>query len=413
MRILPAIVLLSACGPSFYTDGGQVGVALANVIEGGADGAPSPFLAGTRVVPALTCAADCPEGLGDVTACFSLAVEGPAALDGDAVVLEGAGDVVWRFTPVACDANDLGWAPAEDAVTVPVLAADDVAGTLSPVYEEMAADLVADGALRLLAPEGWVPAAGEPVLVAADRHVSVFPRLRTIAGEPVAWSTDGASLAAADVRGDAPEFAGVESVRLGPGDAATLTLSTAGATFEVGEVEGVDAGDVASLELALAYSLAEDGADTPVAARVVARDEAGSPVFGMPVVWETDREMALAFFGEPAPDYAWVTDGCVPPSEAFGPQTATLTARLGELSASATLAWTPRTEPGDDAEWVKDPSCATRLELPEDAPATVEEGSRSCGCGTGAAPGLAVLAIAAALNSRRSAPGSPRRAAPR
>lgn len=407
MRLLP-LFLLVACGPALHTDAGQIGIALPNMIDPATDGVPNAFLVGTTADYVLTCAGDCPEGTPEVAPCFTQTVEGAATLGASTLSFDAAGEVVWRFTAMPCPANDLGWVPTDDAITLTAVDPAGVTGHFAHVYEEWAGSYIAAGLLRLEAPEGWLPAAGAPAYVFADRDVGVFPRLWTSAGDAVAFPHDDAVLSSTP---PAVTFE-VDSatVRIGAGDSSAVSLTVAGTTLSMGEVIGVDPGEAVAMDLAVAYSVGEGGTDTPSAARAVVWDGEGNPVFGAPVTWTFDRDMDLSIFGDAFADYAMLGDACVPPSADYGPQTAMLTARYGELSASIPLAWTPRFEPGDDAEWETSPTCGTTFggEDEEDTGTPAQEKGR-CGCGTGAAPGLlpAVLAMAAARRRRITPPRSP------
>lgn len=395
MRLVPPSLLLAACGtPHFTSEGGQLSIEAPGLLDLETGGADNPVLAGTTFVPKIGLPGGAPEG-ADIGACFTDSFEGPIAGDRSGLAFLEAGTAVWTFTAVPCAAEDLGFAPVDDRLVVEVVGADDVEGALVATLEEAAEDFVADGTGHGTFPEGWVPAPGEPWRLVAGGTVAVYPRLATVdGGLPVAWQGQGAVVAPEVLEGpvDVVRFEnGTAYVQAAAGAEAGLVLAVGGTEVDAGTVVGVDVSEAASMEVAVLYAVGEEG-DAPFAARAVVRDAEGNPLFGAPVAWSVDGALAVAPGGEGLPDYVSFSDACLPPSENYGPRTATLRATLGDLAAELDLAWTPRTEPGDDAGWELDPACVVAQvdPLPEDD-------ATACACGTATLPGATLPGLLAAL----------------
>jgi hypothetical protein len=162
-------------------------------------------------------------------------------------------------------------------------------------------------------------------------------------------------------------------------------------TWVAGQFEGV-AAQIASIEVVQAYA-ANDGERIPFAARAVARDADGGLVYGLPVAWKvTEGALAIEPGADPLPglDYALLRDACDPPPEDGAEnRTATIEARYGSVSGSASLRWEVRVPAEPPDPFQPDAFCQRASPL-------------GCGCGaSGPVPAAwLVIAVLAAIRSR-------------
>jgi MYXO-CTERM domain-containing protein len=354
------------CEPVLRTEAGQLEIAAPDVIVGACDSIRDvgPVLVGTRICPHLQCGEDVEGCVVEddvrieselVTACFVPAVEGPATLDGDCVVIEDVGNVTWRFDAQPCAANDRGYAPASDRVSVPAVAIEGVNARLeSPgdAFARRALDPGPEGAF----PEDAAIVPGATVQVLADNDVPLAVVLdhpdhdESVAWNPSAWSAelvtpDGASI------GARWSGAGLLVVNIPAGVEADVAIVLDDVRLPLGRVRGVPEADLASLEVAAGY--APGGGDDrehgpPIGARAIWRTADRAPVYGVPVEWEITEGAFPVWRGEEeawGPDYIALMDeeaqACHdPPEKKARTFHGTLVATRGDFEAEVELVWT-------------------------------------------------------------------------
>jgi len=305
--------------------------------------APYLVLAGTRLCPELLC-----DACADPDACDDAAVHasGPIGVDGGCFVTEGPGEVVWTVDPPCGPADQ-----EPDRVRMRVLAADEVEARVyhwidAKVAHHAAGDhpivTTLGAAWPELLPRDLKIVAGEQVQL----EVGLFERAtgHNVAhqAEPAAevtWiSTSGRpAIAYPSERVDLLTFAGSRS---------TGSFRFADHTWPLGQVTGVAAESVTSLELAGALFHPEDPnapllgrTAWPLGARAVARDDAGDLVVGLPVAWTVEAGDIAYWANESSHEWLVLADDCVAPEERAGPRELVLRGHGGGLSASLRFAW--------------------------------------------------------------------------
>ena len=350
------------------TEGGQLEIRATEVIVGACDTirSPGPVLAGTRLCPqVLDCGRDVPGCAVDddnripsslVRECFVPSVEGAGVLDGECGVTQDAGEVAWVFTAQACEANDLGYAPADDLLRLPVVGVDAVAARLESPGDAFARRALVPGEAGSFPEDAGLDGASV-VQVFADHAVPLAVVLDhpehdgPVGWNPIAWTAevvaDDGQVLPADWT-----LAGLLVVGVPAGvDASVQLTGPAGETVTAGRVRGIAEAELATLEVVAGYAPAEeeDGPHgPPIGARAVFRTADGVPVFGVPVEWGVTAGAFPVWRGEEqawGPDYVALMDedgrGCHPPPEdevtAFR---GVLTATRADLSAEVELRWT-------------------------------------------------------------------------
>jgi hypothetical protein len=435
-RIAAALALLAAacddhigCVPVLRTEAGELELHETGAVAGACRRLrePGPLLVGTRLCPRLECGEDvagCADADGEkidsarVAACFSGAVSGPAALDGDCLVADGPGEITWTFTAQPCAARLDGYAPADDRLVLPAVDLVGVTAHLESPGDAFAVrSLVAadDGPL----PEEPRLLPGEVAHVVADTEVPLAVVLRhPDHGQPVAWNPDAYTLevetiagADASVRFDA---LGVATIALPSASTARLALRRGDAVVPVGDVTGVAASDLVSLEIVAGFLPPREegeGHGPPAGARAVLRTAEGTPVYGAEVEWAVE-DGALPLWrdadrGWPA-DYVALADEegrtCADPPKRTGTRRATVSAAFGDLSADVELSWS---EPGEENPVLSQIAEFFGRDGDERSPHCEGPGFGSgCGCRTDDArgPGLSItlLLLAWAGFSRRT-----------
>lgn len=413
MRTTALLALLAGCTPTLNTEHAQVDVEVPGIVQLHSSNVANVWLEGTWALSTLVCATEtCPEGDWRPEDCFLQEVTGPGTLATDGTfTVDGPGEVRWTLTARACPANDLGWAPTDDALSVTGVAATDVTRAyLTGPLEEALDELVAGGMASAEVPAGWLPEEGEPWRILEGATVTAAARLGTAEGG-VAWQGSDARLSIGSAAPAEGLVTGDGSVVLAAPDApADVVLELAGGTFPLGGIERASAEDAVALEVVPVYLLGDAGSSLPYGARAVVWDAAGAPLFGAPVTWTVDGDLATGGTGfTTGTEYVAIAD-CLAPSDGVGPRTATLTATWNGLSASAPLSWTQRDAPEEDGDWTIPSAC-----VPEEAAPVVTEGEEKTGCGCATGGGLGgLLPIAlATLAARRRARESRSRAAAR
>jgi uncharacterized protein (TIGR03382 family) len=389
-----SIALLGACTTTLVADGGHVAVQAPELAP--PDGpAPYEVLVGSRTCPTLACAGGgCPDpspSADAMAACYDASID-HGAWDGACMTFDTVGTASWSFAPgIGCD-----WA-APDVLSLDVVGPDSVTGGFESVLEAAVEDAIAGGTVACEHPADWKLSGTEPFRFVAGGGGVAYPVLRGADGRRVAWSPSTLPyVAIGGSEAVLPDTAASIALPL-PVDEADVVVRAADGDIAVGHVQTVPGTAAASLEIVVAYGLADDGTSTPAAARAIVRDADGSLLFGAPVSWASDD---LAWSGDVF-DYVGFDGTCTPPSAEVGEQHATLTATFGDLTDTIDVVWTPRTTPGDDSAWTPPPACS-------DGPDTDEELPSPGGCGgctSAGGPGSALLiglALAALAARRRT-----------
>lgn len=321
--------------------------------------------------------------------CFEIEIDGPVqeeeAGDDDGewgddegegqapgcVYLLGSGEVRYEFEPRPCDwSGDEDFAPVEDEAGIEVAAAGSVTARLEPIAEEMAEAWYSPGEGHSW-PEDDRPGAGGRIGVVAGERVAFPVVLEDPDGRRVALPWGGLVegdgpvpdlwqgwLRIEATLGEAPQIAMDEPGRFGlvpaPDSEVALTLSAGDAEWTVAIMQTVAAAQAASMHLVVAWS------GTPAAARAVVRTADGMLVFGVPIEWEAAGPLLLSDATEawgdayfPGGDYTLLEVDEQQLAQSDQPQEveATVTARWGDLEASADLRWTQQpTAPRTDAD---------------------------------------------------------------
>jgi MYXO-CTERM domain-containing protein len=374
-----------------------------------------PVLVDTRICPQLQCGSDVPgcenedeERLDPalVADCWVAGVEGPAILDGDCLVVEGAGEVVWRWNVQECAANDLGYAPESDLLTLPAVAVDGVTARLESPGDAFALRALEPGPEPAFPDDARVVPGGT-VQVLADHEVPFAIVLdhpdhdKPVAWNPGAWTaevvTDAGDPIAA--RFDAT---GVLVVSVPAGVEADVAIVLEQARLPAGRVRGVAEAELASLEVVAGYAPGGDEENDhgpPIGARAIFRAADGTPVFGVPVQWEVQDGAFPVWRGTErawGPDYVALMDeegrACHrPPEREARTFRGLLVASRGDFEAEVELRWTEDPEHSNLLGEIGDALTQSGHRDSElcQGPGFPPEG---CGCRTTTSPGWAMLA---------------------
>lgn len=404
------------CEPVLRTTGAQLELLAPDTIVGACDSIRDvgPVLVGTRVCPTLRCSTDVPGcDLGDderldsalVTECFVPAVQGPATLDADCLVVEDAGDIVWTFEAQACAANDQGYAPTSDGLTLPGVTVDRVTARLESPGDAFALRALDPGPVASF-PEDARIVPGGVVQVLADTEVPLAIVLdHPDHDKPVAWNPSAWTVELLTDAGDPIDarlsFAGLLVVNIPDDVEAEVTVVQGDVRLPAGRVRGVADDELASLEVAAGYAPGDDDGrhGPPIGARAIFRTDDRAPVFGVPVAWEVTEGAFPAWRGEEedwGPDYVALMDedglGCHKPPKR-DPRTfhGTVVATHGDLEAEVEFEWTETPEDASLGEKLGNLVLGDKHENSElcEGPGFPAEG---CGCATTTAPGWAVAA---------------------
>jgi hypothetical protein len=292
--------------------------------------------------------------------CFTPAVSGPGTFGPDGCIsFDDVGEVRWDVSPVECTTAGSTTFFA-DSVRFAVVE-DDLEARFDPYIERFAAAGLHPG------PAGSFPADFTSYLRSPLRAIEGGTLALTVIlvqGDAiVAWS-DG-DVQTETIAGT-PQVISTEELdrtvlRLGAGDQVDVALDVPGGAYVVGSVVGVDGDVVDALEIVVGYWPTDDEAGPPMFARVVARDEQGAVLHGVPVQWSVtagklslyDRDSI-----ELGSDYVSFGEACLPPPRTRAEtRTATLEARFDDLTATVDLVW--RVPPIEDDEFSPepDPNC--------------------------------------------------------
>ncbi len=355
-------------------------------------------VAGSRFCPQITRMLSVDVEQSDFDDCFALSAEGPALIDADDCIQfeDASGLAVLRMSSQTCPFG-LAVEPLADdslrfAVTEPASAQLDYF-RLDRAF--------ADGAPVQVDAELPPPSAGPFRLVGASAMALEFS---DAAGAGLYWTDDAVEL---ERDGQPLELQG-DNVQLDPPAADPFSITArVGASqggFTLGPFEAATASEAATLEL---FPIITQSGDSlvPEAVRAVVRDAEGRVLYGAPVEWELTRgELALTPdpLSDPPPppsapligDLIAAADACEPPPTGRARErSATISAAIGQASASIELVWERAPVEADDEE-------------PFVPSAYCREPTRSCACSsrTGRAPpawGLAALSLLAWTRRRR------------
>ncbi len=318
---------------------------------------PAALLVDTPWCPVLDWSSDRADDPLQVAACFDQEITGATAQDGCVVPTE-AGELVWTFSPVDCQAiPEHGQWGNDDAIRLPVVAVDEVFGYLTSPGDAFALRTMTAARGEPFA-EAFQTESGEPLHVLAGEPVPLaavvaHPAWGDVAWKPEQWTLRG-TIDDRDVAVEFDELA-VAWVTVGAAETLHLWLERGPDTLPLGEVHGVAPSELTSLEVVAGF--VGDGNLLPVGARAVA--QAGDRlVYGVPVDWTIlDGELPLWRDAERAwgADYIALLDEegrrCHrPPDKRSREFRVRLRAGYGELQAIAEMRWTedPPDEPSDD-----------------------------------------------------------------
>lgn len=435
---LAAVVALGGC-TSVTSSQRQIRATSVDVTALGFDVVTAPMLVGSVTCPSLACVGlACPPSPGpSFLDCFARDAVGAATYDGSGCyTFDTVGVGAWRFFPRNCAANELGYAPVEDRLDFAVIDPAVAVPRLVSV-EQLTDPLLLPGEGKAF-PSDWAQPEGLPWRLAGPFGMTPALYDHSVYGIEVQVGYR------IDLSGLAVEGGGVTAVRhadqrwitvtAAQGQAAELRLEVDGYRWPepVASVVGVSSAEAASLEVVVGYYEPWLGArPVPVGARAVVRDAQRRLLWGAPVQWSLDEGLlAVGRFEEaalPSPDYLLLSDVCVPPEENVGDHRAVVRATLGDLSATAEVAWTVAELPpwhGDepfapselcvegeappapvDSGSAPTPDTAGTAPPIGDPPAAGPDPTRlaagRCGCGGGARGGLLVVGIAAIAARRR------------
>lgn len=322
-RALALIVLAGGCvessrgcDPGWRSEEDQLLFNDATIISG-AEGYfqnTGPLLVGTVICPRIDCVRPeiedednppldlCPANADEtksnpaLLACFDQEVFGANQVGG-CLVFDTPGTAVWSFTPRSCEAMAGGFSPFPDEVTFDVVPAESVKAWFRPDADLWALDNLVAGPGESF-PTDAVREPGDAVKLLGGQTVRLPVVLESPYGD-VGWQTrhpeafGNATVASIDVEavtGDAPEVLltsdGALEIVIEPGARANLTLSTEAADFALGQIIGVSADDIESLQLVVGYAEGDDAPPSPAGARAILRDDDGDPVYGARIEWE-------------------------------------------------------------------------------------------------------------------------------
>jgi hypothetical protein len=191
-------------------------------------------------------------------------------------------------------------------------------------------------------PDDWVDPVTAPIHVVAGSQFGLDAQLRDASDEPVAWSIDAGAYAITPTAG-APTVAmspsGKAVIVVDESTVAAVSLAVDDASWHVADVIGVPTDAPASLEIVVAGVFdANDGTGSPLGARAVVRDAAGTLLYATPVTWEVGGPFTAAGGVEndlPGPDYVTFDE----PETQGGEQHATIRATYGDLTDAVEIRW--------------------------------------------------------------------------
>ncbi len=338
------------------------------------------LLAGTLLCPVPSWELDWPSGADDDLAildeCFEQSLEGGASFDqiGElgCLSLDEAGEAIWSFEPVDCDASFVD-EPVADRVVLQVVDPSSVSAGLQHWPEQYALESM-EAADPAGFPDDLLQDESEPWLVVEDREVLLFARLwDDDLQQPVAWRADHGELSVEILAGDLTVSDDSEldpgwiGLTLSQGAEAEVHLEIGGQDWRVGSVQAVSGQQAVSMEL-VAASLVFEGEPErldPYGARAILRDSEGDPIYGAPVDWKVSVGRIALSPGPRQPSslpgggYAWLSDSCVAPSKRVGERSVVVEASYLELQDVVQLDWTvPDDEDSSDEDWDRHEDCA-------------------------------------------------------
>ncbi len=389
-----------------------------------------PVLAGTTVPMRLQPASGSGLTGNEWPGCYTVTWTGPVTVDGDLHTFdEGVSSVA--IEPIEskdCLPADESIEMLPDAASVTAVTPADLTLEILRVAELGASRAAAPGA-EVPWPEDWPAPFEAPLRVVAGEPVLLYAALlHPDSPTAVTFNSDDAGFALEAVDGAPPEEVGYtdpdvpdpENRPFSPharfvleeGASARLSLTIGDDTWTTGEIVGVPASDIVSLQVIPAYSPpaeVEEGGEeaedtlglpgTPLGARALALDADGNEILGAAVDWSVGgttiqlvpgtQPGPVSYFPMSGEDYVWLYDGCLPPHQGSGERRSTLKASLGDLSDKATLHWwRPQGQP--DANYERPEHCT---------------GGCACdsagGDGSAGLLGAAFFVLAGALRRRR------------
>ena len=443
--LVALLALIPACPSSdVASEGGQVTLdhgLWVGMARGLASG--GPVLAGSRVCLDHVTGVSGPKLDGDVldidgwwAECVEMAVSGPASGEGRCLTFDqGAGEVVVDMTEKTCSVPFTAGSFAADKVRFRVAEAAALEGALEVDWIERYAELGSPGPAGSW-PAGWTPDPAAPLRVVAgslvDLPVTLWEGGR-LTGEAVAWPAEGASLSATVVEGTgsgeahpitAEAGATTLMTTLAAGQRVAVELRRGADAWALGEIEGVEVGTIASVELVAGYDvidperLAEVGAvpvawGDPEGVRAIDRDQDGVIVRAVQLEWRLvagalalgDLDARIEGVAEEEwaawekdhsahsipGEYLSLADECLAPPAEPTLREATIEARVGDQVATIDLRWTALPS-GAEGEFKANPGC----------PPAEDEGGCGCRGGEGGAPGPAALVLLVLARRRRS-----------
>lgn len=399
---VPCALVFTACDPpQMISERGEFRLSVDGLSKSGSavDGTwwapPYLVLADTRLCPELLCdACEAADGCEDA----ALQASGPVSVDDDGCfVTEAPGEVVWT---VASGCGAPGQPP--DQIRMRVLAADEVEARAYPWLDGTVAQEAPreqPGILTIGAPwPGLMPR--EFKVVAGEQVELIVELFEPGSGHPVARQAEPAAVTWTTTRGRPAVTYPAESLRLVSfaGTESAAAFEFAGHTWPIGQLTGVPAESVVSLELAGALIVSGDPdapllgrTSTPLGARAIARDAAGDLVIGLPMAWSADVGNVAHVPELTRHEHLVVADDCVAPEQREGPRALVLRGSSQGLSATLRFDWTGTREatvftPEPGADWAPSPNCL--------------EPTGGCGCRS-ADPGGASLLLLGLLGLRR------------
>lgn len=436
------------CDPGFPSQAEQLAFYEPTLIVG-AEGYfenDTPVLVGTTICPRIDCLRPeaeegddpppdpCPQNPDESTsnaallACFSTAVEGAQVPASRCVTFSAPGTATWSFSPIPCDAQGDGFAPVPDEVEFSVRDGADLVAWFRPAPDLWALAEARAGPGEEF-PTDAVRERGDPVRLLAPGPVRLPITLEDPDGTPVAWQVrepdrvGGEFVAEIQVEAEKGAPAVVELLDVGtalvsiePGARSRLRLTGLDHEYDLGEVEGVAASAIESLELVVAYAApSPDEPIAPAGARAILRGGDGAAVYGGAIHWEVSAgRLGLGrrpgVDGQPDPEaadceYMALAGDCYDPPVRETKVKAVLVARWKDLEDQEDLEW--RIRPGGGGNFWEDfvgggSGSDSDASYPCEGPGAVG----GCGCtGTadGEATGPALLGCMAALRRRARA----------
>lgn len=393
--VIGLVVALGGCDVDFVSESGRLGFEAPELRRPTLDDFASgdAIAVGSRVCPQFD-GYERDGGYHEISdddddalrSCFDISAVGPATYDGRCLEIDGPGEITWSLQPRGGSCiDDVSF--QSDQVRFDAVGLADVVTEEAAFVERLATSgtwTVPEGSL----PPDLVPAVGAPLVVVEGVTVTAQIGLREPVGDRIVAWTDGEVVvtpASAEV-----ETYGEEEVddhallRLVDVATAEVALHVAGAPTPALQVESVPDSELTDLQVVGFFSV--DGeAGLPTILRAIARDAEGRLVRGVPVTWSSEDDIQwLSLWGEGRdPDYVMVDVVCREDDEPETTEHGTMTATLGEQSASLDVVWVrPLCSEVDDGEDDGRPAGSDDGDDP-DGREHDDDGLASCACTSG------------------------------